>query len=189
MSNARQTDTVNLGGPLGPGAQLQKLRLERQWTLDDVAMSLNLSVAVLEALESGDYSSLPEWTFVRGYLRAYARLLGLAEESVIISLERPDSTPGDLGSVLPVMDGSAFKSKRKRIPSTDVVRKRVQRRRTLLIGVVIVLAVLAAWWMSGLRPSTIERVLNGSNTSETGSSSTKVQIPLDSNSADLKTAD
>ena len=66
MSTARQTDTVNLGGPLGPGAQLQKLRLERQWTLDDVAMSLNLSVAVLEALESDDYSSLPEWTFVRG---------------------------------------------------------------------------------------------------------------------------
>ena len=75
MSSARQTDPINLGGLVDAGATLQKSRLEQQWSIEDIAANLNLSGDIIEALEAGDYSSLPEWTFVRGYLTAYARLI------------------------------------------------------------------------------------------------------------------
>ncbi|HAN60186.1 MAG TPA: hypothetical protein DCQ11_04955, partial [Gammaproteobacteria bacterium] len=77
VSSARQTDPINLGGPVDAGAKLQKSRLEQHWSIEDIAANLNLSSEIIEALEAGDYSSLPEWTFVRGYLSAYARLLGV----------------------------------------------------------------------------------------------------------------
>lgn len=57
-----------------PGEQLRKARTGYGWSLEDVAANLNLDVDVVRALESGDYVGLPEPAFIRGYLRAYARL-------------------------------------------------------------------------------------------------------------------
>jgi cytoskeleton protein RodZ len=43
---------------------------------------LNLTLANVIALENDDYESLPGWTYVSGYLRAYARLLDLDSDSL-----------------------------------------------------------------------------------------------------------
>ena len=43
---------------------------------------LNLTLANVIALENDDYESLPGWTYVSGYLRAYARLLDLDPDSL-----------------------------------------------------------------------------------------------------------
>ena len=179
MSSARQTDPINLGGPVDAGAKLQKSRLEQQWSIEDIAANLNLSSEIIEALEAGDYSSLPEWTFVRGYLSAYARLLGVAEDTVVANTGDPHSTPGDLGSVVPVMDGSVLKSRRKRIPSDAKMRDRAYRRRSVLIGVCIVIAVLIAWWVGGLRPSAFEALFSEMKNPQHDSASMTVKIPLD----------
>ena len=66
VSSARQTDQINLGGPVDVGAKLRKSRLEQHWSIEEIADNLNLSSEIIGALEAGDYSSLPEWTFVRG---------------------------------------------------------------------------------------------------------------------------
>lgn len=63
------------GQRLGPGALLARVRVERGLTPEDLAQTLNLSLATLRALEADDWSRLPSPIFVRGYLRAYARLL------------------------------------------------------------------------------------------------------------------
>nr|HIA86904.1 helix-turn-helix domain-containing protein [Gammaproteobacteria bacterium] len=176
VSSARQTDPINLGGPVDAGATLQKSRLEQQWSIEDIAANLNLSGDIIEALEAGDYSSLPEWTFVRGYLTAYARLLGVAEDTIVANTGDPHSTPGDLGSVVPVMDGSVLKTRRKRIPSDAKMRDRAYRRRSVLIGVCIVIAVLIAWWIGGLRPSALFSKMKNP---QHDSASMTVKIPLD----------
>ena len=176
VSSARQTDQINLGGPVDAGATLQKSRLEQQWSIEDIAANLNLSGDIIEALEAGDYSSLPEWTFVRGYLTAYARLLGVAEDTIVANTGDPHSTPGDLGSVVPVMDGSVLKNRRKRIPSDAKMRDRAYRRRSILIGVCIVIAVLIAWWIGGLRPSALFSKMKNP---QHDSASMTVKIPLD----------
>ena len=49
---------------------------------DDIATKLKLSVRRVAAIESGDWSALPERTFTRGFMRSYARLVGLDLESV-----------------------------------------------------------------------------------------------------------
>lgn len=43
----------------------------------EVAQRLHMSAYQVEALESGDYSRLPKGTFLRGFVRNYAKLLGL----------------------------------------------------------------------------------------------------------------
>ena len=179
VSSARQTDQINLGGPVDAGATLHKARLEQQWSIEDIAANLNLSSEIIEALEAGDYSSLPEWTFVRGYLSAYARLLGVAEDTVVANTGDPHPTLGDLGSVIPVMDGSVLKSRRKRIPSDAKMRDRAYRRRSVLIGVCIVIAVLIAWWVGGLRPSAFEALFSEMKNPQQDSASMTVKIPLD----------
>ncbi len=67
----------------GPGELLSETRIAQGLSLDVVAESLKMSVAYVEALESGDYSLLPGPAFVRGYLRSYARLLALDEEHIL----------------------------------------------------------------------------------------------------------
>ena len=179
VSSARQTDQINLGGPVDVGAKLRKSRLEQHWSIEEIADNLNLSSEIIGALEAGDYSSLPEWTFVRGYLTAYARLLGVAEGTVVANTGDPHATRGGLGSVLPVMDGSVLTSRRKRFPSDAKRRDRAYRRRSILIGVCIVIAVITAWWIGGLRPSAFEALFSEMKNRQHDSAPLSMKIPLD----------
>ena len=43
----------------------------------DAAQRLHMSAWQVEALEGGDYARLPKGTFLRGFVRNYAKLLGL----------------------------------------------------------------------------------------------------------------
>ncbi|KAF0806025.1 hypothetical protein A6D6_01843 [Alcanivorax xiamenensis] len=65
-----------------PGAQLRRVREERGMTREEVSEHLHLSMSYLQALEEDDYGRLPEPPFIKGYLRNYARLLGLPGEEV-----------------------------------------------------------------------------------------------------------
>lgn len=61
---------------LSPGKRLQKARESAQLSQMEVADRLRLPMATVKALEQDDWSGLHS-TYVRGYLRNYARLLGL----------------------------------------------------------------------------------------------------------------
>ena len=65
------------------GAILKDAREKLGLTADDVATELRLSTSQINALENDDYSELPGPTYVRGYLRSYARLVKIDEESVL----------------------------------------------------------------------------------------------------------
>lgn len=61
------------------GQQLASARKEKGLSQEDVAAELRLSVTYVKAIEADEYDRLPEATFVRGYVRNYARLLELSE--------------------------------------------------------------------------------------------------------------
>jgi len=66
------------------------LRIAReQWglSLADVAENLNLSADTIQAIESDDYTSLPGTTFVKGYIRSYAKLLQLDVEGLMGNID------------------------------------------------------------------------------------------------------
>jgi cytoskeleton protein RodZ len=67
----------------GPGSHLRTVREAEGLELSRVAVLLHLSEEKLEALEADDYSKLPGAVFVQGYLRNYARLLGVQVEPIL----------------------------------------------------------------------------------------------------------
>jgi len=66
-----------------PGASLRKAREGRSMSLADVAGALNLSKIAVQNLEAGAFERLPGNTFARGYIRAYAKLLGMDQDLLV----------------------------------------------------------------------------------------------------------
>lgn len=77
---------VDAGQAVPPGVMLRHAREARGESLAEVAQALKLSVRQLDALESGRHEALPGPAFVRGFLRNYARHLGVDPEPVLAAL-------------------------------------------------------------------------------------------------------
>ena len=67
----------------GVGVYLKKMREQRGFSLQDVASKTKITLPYLENLENEDFSSLPNDVFVKGFLRSYAKVLGLKELDVL----------------------------------------------------------------------------------------------------------
>ncbi|MBC3373728.1 helix-turn-helix domain-containing protein [Pseudomonas sp. SWRI92] len=68
---------------VNPGETLRQARESNGWSLAEVALKLNLTVTSLGNLEAGAFDKLPGHTFARGYIRAYAKLLGM-DQTVLV---------------------------------------------------------------------------------------------------------
>ncbi len=64
------------------GALLVNARNNAALSQTDIAEQINLPKHIIEALEVDDYDNLPEPTYIRGYLRNYARVVGINEEGL-----------------------------------------------------------------------------------------------------------
>ncbi|MFW2438252.1 MAG: RodZ domain-containing protein [Arenicellales bacterium] len=73
---------------LGPGRLLQIAREEKNLRPEDVAYEIRLTPSQVLALDEDDYSKMPEETYVRGYLRNYARLVGVPENEILMAFAR-----------------------------------------------------------------------------------------------------
>jgi cytoskeleton protein RodZ len=68
------------------GAFGERLRREREMrgiSLNEISESTKISRRHLEALESEDFDALPGGVFNRGFVRAYARFVGIDEEQAV----------------------------------------------------------------------------------------------------------
>ena len=117
----------------GPGERLQAARIQEGLTIDDVASRMHLSPSILQAIEDNNFEEITAPIFVKGYLRAYARIVSLDEEDMIQQYmqyyseeDPPISSTGNVTPELSVTDA---------------------RMRWTTYLVVIVLAVLlSVWW-------------------------------------------
>lgn len=66
-----------------PGTQLRQARESARMSLEDVAAETRMTLPKVRALEADDYDSLHSDTFVRGYLRTYAKVLKLDPEDLL----------------------------------------------------------------------------------------------------------
>ncbi|HFE67522.1 MAG TPA: helix-turn-helix domain-containing protein, partial [Chloroflexi bacterium] len=73
------------------GHILREARETKGLTLAEVQEETRISPRYLEALESGEYDLLPTQTHVRGFLRNYARFLGLDPEPLLERYELTQS--------------------------------------------------------------------------------------------------
>ena len=65
------------------GQYLRTERELRQVHLMEISAETKIPIRTLEALESGEWDSLPAEVFVRGFARSYARFLGLPQAEVL----------------------------------------------------------------------------------------------------------
>lgn len=84
--NVSEPDQIQQNGLAAVGATLEKAREQQQRTVESVAAELHLRPDVVRAIENGDETELPALTFVRGYIKVYARLLALDEASLVAQL-------------------------------------------------------------------------------------------------------
>jgi len=81
-SNITQ-ENPDSGRSIGPGDRLRTERIELGLSIEDVATRMHLSVGILEAIEENNFDDITAPIFVKGYLRAYARIVSLNEDEII----------------------------------------------------------------------------------------------------------
>jgi len=74
----------------GSGSLLATARKSQNRTVEEIADELNLSVTQIKTIELDQSEGLPEPTYVRGYIRSYAKLLNLDPETVLENYLNPN---------------------------------------------------------------------------------------------------
>jgi cytoskeleton protein RodZ len=79
------TNTITQGNAImgSFGEKMQREREMRSITLDEISESTKISARMLRALEEEEFEKLPGGIFNKGFVRAYARYLGLNEEQAV----------------------------------------------------------------------------------------------------------
>ncbi|MBI3221728.1 MAG: DUF4115 domain-containing protein [Nitrosomonadales bacterium] len=80
------------------GRRLREARESLGLSVAEVADQTKFAVRQIEALEADDFEHLPEMTFVRGFVRSYAKLLHLDAEALFALLPRTSMAPQPLVS-------------------------------------------------------------------------------------------
>ncbi|MFT5134995.1 MAG: cytoskeleton protein RodZ [Arenicella sp.] len=86
----KQSDVPSLDLQHGSGSMLATARKQQQKTIEEIADELNLSVTQVKLIELDQTDGLPEPTYVRGYIRGYAKLLGLNPDEVLQNYLNPN---------------------------------------------------------------------------------------------------
>jgi len=107
---ARHVDLFGMPIPSdeSPGRCLREARELRGLSVADVVNSIKFSQRQIEAIERNDLAQLPGATFVRGFVRSYAKLLQLDPHPLLVMMDRetpqadsPIHLPKDTGAALP----------------------------------------------------------------------------------------
>lgn len=138
------TDDTLMSGieeePLSVGAHLRLERERQGLSLHDVAEKLRIRAIQLQALEDGEYDSLPGQTFAIGFLRSYATTLGL-DAVAVVDLYKRETGAGTRGPDLafpePTSEG--------RMPGVS-----------LMIASMVVALLLFSGWYFYLEDNSIE---------------------------------
>ncbi|MBW8365453.1 MAG: helix-turn-helix domain-containing protein [Rhizobium sp.] len=88
------------------GQILREAREAQGITLDNAAVRLRLMHRQVEAMERDDFESLGQPVFARGFVRNYARLLGLVPESLLARMDGAPAEPAAFAPTEPALPRS-----------------------------------------------------------------------------------
>lgn len=131
--------------PASPGGLLAAERERQGLSRADVAQRVHMSVSQIEALETGDYGRLPRGTFLRGFVRNYAKALGMDPEAPTRLLA--ETAPRD------PRPGIVVKSQNIRF---DPIGERLSNpyvKAAVIAAVALVLGFFAMYWWLFIRPT------------------------------------
>lgn len=129
-------ETGNLFPPVHAGERLRDARMAQKMTLDDIASRTRIPVRHLEAIEAGEFASLPGRTYAIGFGRAYARAVELPEEEIAQSIRE---TLGG-SSAIPSRDATQFDlDEPSKVPSARIAWL------AAAVGAVILISGFGIW--------------------------------------------
>lgn len=99
MANELDANSLKQDNHFAPlGDILLAARQAKKLSQNDVSNSLRISVKQINAIEHDDFAALPESAITRGFIRNYARFLGVDAEPLLMShrARMPDNTPASL---------------------------------------------------------------------------------------------
>src|SRR5262245_1390456 len=91
------------------GNCLRRAREDRALTVGDISASTKVPRSAIEQLEAGALSSLPAHVFVRGFIRSYAKAVGISEARPLSLFDRAVNAKTEAArveAVSPVIDPS-----------------------------------------------------------------------------------
>ena len=151
MTTEQPHDFQDDSQAVGPGQLLRNAREQLGWTREQVASRIHLRLTLIAAIESDTYDKHTSHTFIRGYLRTYAKLVGIPEETILATYDKLGLTPPDN------IDMQSF-SRRSRQQANDSRLKVV----TWLVILVLIALSIAWWWQSTARRSAGDEALAAS---------------------------
>lgn len=131
------------------GARLKNRRTELGFSLADIAARTNIRRTYLEALEDGRYEALPGVTYQSGFLRSYAKVLGLEADSVL-HLWRKETALAD--------DGRRGEFSLEPQPLTEAMPSRRFRRASFIL-LLVILPTIAYYFSPDRRHETAVQVV------------------------------
>jgi len=118
---------------IGLGERLQAARIQQGLSVEDIATRMHLNVQIVKSIEDNNFDDITAPIFVKGYLRAYARIVSLDEEEMIRHYanyysheDPPIATTSNMAPELSVAD--------------------VRIKWTTYLVILGLAALLAAWW-------------------------------------------
>lgn len=154
---------------VNPGETLRQARESNGWALADVALKLNLTATSLSNLEAGAFDKLPGHTFARGYIRAYAKLLGMDQAVLVQAFDQYTGTD----------------SQGSNVHSLGRIEEPVRVSHTILriVSLLLLIAVIGGgfvWWQDQTSLRTKELVgLNQEHVEVEGADGTTQIHPID----------
>jgi cytoskeletal protein RodZ len=123
------------------GEFFRQVRETKGLTLDEVASKTRIRTDFVKALEEGNFAKLPDQVFARGFVRSYARSLGLDEEEAIHRF---------------VQSAGAFYEKqgeRERLRQRQVEEERRRKANRKAVGIAIAVAIATLIFLLGREQS------------------------------------
>ncbi|MCO5386869.1 helix-turn-helix domain-containing protein [Desulfosporosinus sp.] len=128
----------------GEGQMLRLAREDKEWSLLHTEEITKIRVRYIQALEEEEYGILPGATYAKGYLRTYAKQLGLNPDEIVelySSSIKPEAAP-----VIQVPD--------RIIKSRPLWVRPVIIGSMALVAIVLVFGIKALYQTEGTNPST-----------------------------------
>ncbi|XNO32962.1 cytoskeleton protein RodZ [Vibrio alginolyticus] len=151
MTEHENTNEVPLS--IETGTLLKNKRESLGMSQKQVADRLRLRISVIEDIENNRFESQQVATFTRGYLRSYAKFVGLDEKVVLTALEQTaDAQPQEQE-----IEMQSFSRKTK----DEKHNSRIMLL-TWVIGLVII-GISAAWWWQNQQENSLTKEVTDSS--------------------------
>ena len=136
-------------GEATPGAMLQAARMQKGLNEQEVAEQLHLSQRWIKDIETNAFSRAPALIYMRGYLRAYARLVDVPPHEVLAAFDAmgwSESAAVDEQEWLRTMGEKARKERIYQL-------YRYIGWGFLGVVIIVILSLLILWWMHAAKHS------------------------------------